>query len=151
MSVILETASDKALETRAITRILETAEAGTEAIKMPALSAVDYLLTRDLQITAAVEIKTRKESVDQVRSYGGLMLKHRKLVEIADLSEILRIRAFVAFCFDNASGPILLAEPSRLRTLDPVTPPPRRNYRGLACDEESVVYLDWDQHLVRLT
>ena len=151
MSVRLETDTDRGLETRAISRILDTAAPGTEAVTMPPLSAIDYLLTRDRQVTAAVEIKTRKESVEQVRSYGGLMLKHRKLVEIADISDILRVRAFVAFCFENATGPILLTEPSRLRHLTPVTPPPRRNYRGLACDDEPVVYLDWDNHLVSLT
>ena len=150
-SPILETQHDKALEGEAIRRILETAAPETSAVSLPALSAIDYLLVKDQQVTAGVEIKTRKETVEQIRSYGGLMLKHRKLVEMAALSEMLRARCFVAFCFENSQGPILLAEPSRLTDLPPVTPPPRRNFRGLPCDEEPVVYLDWDTHLVRLT
>lgn len=151
MSVRLETDNDRHLEATAIQRILNAANPGFTAVSLPALSAMDYLLVKDQQATTGIEIKTRKEPVEQVRKYGGLMLKHRKLLEIAQLAEILRINGYVAFCFENATGPILLAEPRKLLHLTPTTPPPRRNYRGLACDEEPVVYLDWDQHLQRLT
>lgn len=150
MSVRLETDDDRRLEGTAIRRILGHASDDTRVVAMPPFSAIDYLLIRHWQATTGIEIKTRKESVEQVRSYGGLMLKHRKLLEMANLSEMLQIRAIVAFCFDNAEGPILLAEPAKLLNLQPVPPPPRRNYRGLTCDTEPVVYLDWDSDLVNL-
>jgi len=151
VSVRLETDRDRRLESTAIQRILEHASPDTRVVAMPPFSAIDYLLIRDWQATTGFEIKTRKESVEQVRSYGGLMLKHRKVVEMANLAEMLQIRTIVAFCFDNANGPILLAEPAKLLNLEPMSPPQRRNYRGLTCDTEPVVYLDWDHHLVRLT
>jgi hypothetical protein len=151
MSVRLETDGDRHLEGIAISRIVAAAPEGTRHVQMPDLSAIDYVLTLADRVTHGIEIKTRKESVDQIRGYGGLMLKHRKLTEIARISELLRVRCFVAFAFNDAQGPILIAEPSRILDLEPVTPPPRRNYRGLPCDEEPVVYLDWDRHLARVT
>lgn len=132
-------------------RILIVAQPDTTAMKLPPLSPVDYLLGRDSQITAGIEIKTRKETVEQVQSYGGLMLKHRKLVEMQTLASLLRTRCHVAFCFENAEGPILLADVDLITDLQPETPPDRRNYRGLSCDEEPVVYLDWTRHLRRIT
>ncbi len=151
MSVRLETDEDRRLESTAIGRIVEHAGEDTRVVALPPFSAVDYLLIQGRQVSIGIEIKTRKESVEQIRGYGGLMLKHRKLTEIASLAEMLQIRCFAAFCFDNAQGAILLAEPAKLLSLEPVPPPPRRNYRGLTCDTEPVVYLDWDSHLVRLT
>lgn len=151
MSVRLETDEDRRLESTAIRRIVEHASEDTKVVGLPPFSAIDYLLIQQGQTRMGVEIKTRKESVEQIRGYGGLMLKHRKLTEIATLAEMLQIRCFVAFCFENAQGAILLAEPAKLLSLEPVPPPPRRNYRGLTCDTEPVVYLDWDSHLVRLT
>lgn len=148
--VILETDTDRGLERRTIERILSIAQPGTKALQMPALSAVDYLLLRDDTATMALEIKTRKESVEQIRSYGGLMLKHRKAVELQTIGTLTQLQVLCVFAFDNAEGPILICDPSTLTDLEPAPPPRRRNYRGLACDEELVLYLDWDRHLMRV-
>ena len=148
--VILETDTDRTLEQATIDRILSIATAGTTAVQLPPLSAVDYLLIKDGTATVGIEIKTRKESVDQIRGYGGLMLKHRKVLELQQISTLLQIRVIVVFAFDNATGPILICEPATLTDLEPETPPRRRNYRGLPCDEEPVVYLDWTKHLRRI-
>ena len=148
--VILETDDDRRLEQRTIDRLLTISSYGSSAIRLPALSAVDYVIIRKSRVTTAVEIKTRKESVDQIRSYGGLMLKHRKLLELQTIGTLLQVPVICAFAFDNAEGEIYLAYPDKLTGLEPQEPPRRRNYRGLACDEEPVVYLDWKTHLWRV-
>jgi len=150
MSVRLETDQDRSLEEISISRITARATPGTTVRKLPDLSMIDYFLTSEDQITAGIEIKTRKESVEQIRSYGGLMLKHRKLIEMQQLAEMLRIPCLVAFCFENAAGPIALVDARSIADLLPEAPPRRRNFRDLACDEELVVYLDWDRHLIWL-
>lgn len=148
--VILETDTDRSVETATIRRILTIATTGSIAIRLPALSAVDYALIRDGIVTAMIEIKTRKESVEHISGYGGLMLKHRKVVELQNLGTYLQVPVIVAFAFDNGTGPILICDPSTLTDVEPMPPPRRRNYRGLACDEEPVVYLDWTRHLRRV-
>lgn len=150
MSVRLETETDRALERKAIGRILSTSREAEYAIKMPDLSAIDYILGKDQQALAGIEIKTRKEADDQVKAYGGLMLKHRKLLELQQISEVLRLPCYVAFLFDNADGHIYLLDVSKITDPTPVTPPPRRNFRDLACDEEPVIYLDWRRDLIWL-
>lgn len=147
--IVLETDTDRGLERTAIDRIIASVPPGVHAIPLPPMSAIDYMLARDT-ITAGIEIKTRKETVEQVRGYGGLMLKHRKLVEMQQIATLLRAPCYVAFCFENARGPILILDVSTVTDPTPHTPPPRRNFRGLACDEEPVVYLDWDLDLRRI-
>lgn len=148
--VILETDSDRRLERRTIERILTICEDGSTAVQLPPLSAVDYMIVSKGRITNAVEIKTRKESVEQIRAYGGLMLKHRKLLELQRITELMQVPVMVAFAFDNAEGQIHCAYPQLITDVEPQIPPRRRNYRGLACDEEPVVYLDWKRHVWRL-
>ncbi len=126
--VILETDTDRGLERRTIERILSIAKPGTEALQMPALSAVDYLLLRDGRATMALEIKTRKESMEQIRAYGGLMLKQRKAQELHTISSLTQLQVLCVFAFDNAEGQILICDPSTLTDLEPLPPPRRRNY-----------------------
>ena len=148
MSVRLETEEDRRLEEKAISRILGASREADSATKMPELSALDYLLTKNEEAIAGIEIKTRKESDEQVKTYGGLMLKYRKLVELQDISRILRLPCYVAFLFENASGHVYLLDVATIVDPQPVTPPPRKNFRGLPCDEEPVIYLDWDRNLI---
>lgn len=148
MSIVLETAADRQLEEKAISRVVQNARSGTKAYRMNDFSCVDYMLTLNGEITAAVEIKTRKESVEQIKSYGGLILKHRKLIELHNLHRMLRVPCVVAFAFENAEGPIAICLAYSILDLEPKDPPKRRNFRGLECDEEPVVYLDWDKHLI---
>lgn len=149
MGVILETDADRALENRTMQRILDASESAATAVKLPALSAIDYLVAVEGVVVAGIEIKTRKETMEKIQSYGGLMLKHRKITELNSLGEFLQAPMIVAFAFENGEGPVLFAGTKQLETLEPVAPPPRRNYRGLACDDEPVVFLDWDKHLLR--
>lgn len=149
MGVILETDADRALEGRAMQRIMAASRDSAVAVKLPPLSAIDYLVAVDGEVAAGIEIKTRKETMDRVRSYGGLMLKHRKVLELNALGEALRAPMIVAFAFESGEGPVMFASTENLTGLEPAAPPRRRNYRGLACDEEPVIFLDWDEHLVR--
>lgn len=149
MSVTLETNVDKILEHRVIERI-EAANWSMQAIEMPPFSVVDYCLTRAGDICALLEVKVRKPTIETVKGYGGLMLKERKITELNQLSDLLRLPSFVAFAFEQGEGPILLCDVRRLTGLPAVEPPERRNYRGLECDQDPVVMLDWDKHLSRL-
>ena len=148
--IILETDADRSLERRTIDRLMITMWYESRPVQMPPLSAIDYIIEVDGRARVGIEIKTRKESVDQIRSYGGLMLKHRKLVELQTIGNLLQLPIECVFAFDNAEGQIHIAYPDQLTGLEPQAPPRRRNYRGLACDEEPVVYLDWKTHLWRV-
>ena len=148
MGVILETEDDRRLEEAAILRLLDSSREAEYAVKMPDLSAIDYLLAKDSTAIAGVEIKTRKETHEQVQGYGGLMLKYRKLLELQQISEVLRLPSYVAFFFENTNGRIYLLDVASIRDPEPVTPPARRNFRNLACDEEPVIYLDWSRDLI---
>lgn len=149
MSAILETERDRVIEERVMQRILEDRD-DLKALRLPRLSILDYLLSRDGEIAGAVEIKARKESMKEIMGYGGLMLKERKLIELQQFTEQMRVPTVVAFAFDGGEGPILFAEPAKISGLKAVTPPRRRNYRGLTCDEDPIVYLDWEKHLRRI-
>jgi hypothetical protein len=149
MGVRLETSADMVLEARTIERLLTIASEGTTAERLPPMSAVDFILIREGTATALIEVKTRKETVERIRSYGGLMLKHKKLTELQTLSALMNIPTFVVFAFENAEGPLLVCDPTKITDPNPVAPPVRRNYRGLACDEDLVVFLDWEKDLRR--
>lgn len=139
---ILQTDLDAQLEKRAIDRLSRVYD--RTPIKLPDLSAMDYLLADGDKLVAGIEIKTRKESPDQIKQYGNLILKWRKYEELKLISQILNIPTFVLFAFENAEGELALLNIAHL--IDPIaqTPPVRRNYRGLACDEEPVIYFDWN-------
>lgn len=150
MGVILETDNDRSLERVTINRILELSAYGTTAVQLPPLSAVDYFLVKDGKVTHGIEIKTRKESVEQIRGYGGLMLKHRKVLELQQIKNLMQIYALCVFSFENAKGEIYYCDVTTISGLVPQTPPRRRNFRGLPCDDEPVVFLDWEKHLRRI-
>lgn len=150
MGVVLETDRDRSLEQFVIDRMVRDLDIAARPIRLPRMAACDFFLDYGGEIRVALEIKTRKETVERIQGYGGLMLKHRKLTEMQDLARILSVRAFVVFAFEDGTGPIFSVEPAKIHDVTPVTPPPRRNFRGLACDDEPVVYLDWQRHLERV-
>jgi hypothetical protein len=150
MNVVLETERDRTVEEFVMQRMVGELKIEARPIRLPRMAACDFFLDYGDEIRVGLEIKTRKESMEKIKGYGGLMLKHRKLLELQDLSRMLTISTAVIFAFEDGTGPILMAEPPHIHDAEPVTPPPRRNFRGLPCDEEPVVYLDWDRHLKRV-
>lgn len=150
MAPILETDRDRQIEELVMRRVIEELKVQARAIRLPRLSAIDFVLEYEDGIRFGIEIKSRKESADQVRAYGGLMLKHRKLLEMQELARLLAMDTFVIFAFENGGGGIFACDTMKIRDVTPKTPPVRRNYRGLACDEEPVIYLDWEADLQRL-
>jgi hypothetical protein len=151
--IILETNQDKTAETLAIGRIanlLEQTRGTIQTHRLPDLSRVDYLLSLNGVLTWAIEVKTRKQTAQQIQQYGGLMLKHRKILELQQIAESLQLSTWLLFAFENGGGAMYVTEPSSLTHLETQTPPRRHNYRGLACDDEPIVYLDWNRDLRRV-
>ena len=149
MNVVLETEWDRHYEEAFMRRFMSAAPEGHGCYRMPKFSIVDYVVTRGDSVRSMLELKIRKEPMEQVKGYGGLMLKHRKITELAALAESAKTDVWVVFAFDNGTGDVLAAKPQHLTDLPLEDPPRRRNYRGLATDEEPVCYLDWDRHLTR--
>lgn len=140
--IILETDKDRVLEARAIERFCQITH--TEPEKLPPLSAMDYLIKDFGDIRFGIEIKTRKETVEQVKKYGGLILKYRKYEELLHIGGLLNIPTYVLFAFENSEGDLLLLNVEDIQNPEPKDPPVRRNFRGLATDEEPVLYVDWE-------
>lgn len=149
VNVTLETERDRMLEQAFMNRFMARLPEDTANHRMPQYSIVDYVITRAGEVRYFLELKIRKETVEQVKTYGGLMLKQRKVLELHQFSEAVKADVWVVFAFANGSGDVLVAQPRHLLNLPPEDPPRRRNYRGLATDEEPVVYLDWSQHLTQ--
>ena len=139
----LETELDQQLERRAIERFTRWYD--YNPIKLPELSSMDYLIADGENIIAGIEIKTRKETPEQIKEYGKLILKWRKYQELHAIGELLNIPTYVLFAFENSEGQLSLLHIPTLALTNPKPedPPVRRNFRGLACDEEPVVYFDW--------
>lgn len=140
--IILETTKDIDLEQIAIERLAKAYSLTT--IKMPQFSAIDYITQG--RIVAGVEIKTRKESAEAIREYGKPILKWRKYQELLTLSELMSINVYVLFAFENAQGEMFTLNIRELAKTDPLpeSPPKRKNPRNLACDDEPVIYFDWE-------
>ena len=149
LNVKLETEWDRHYEEAFMRRFMSGAPDDHRCFRMPDYSVVDYVLTRGEAVRSFMELKIRKEPMEQVKGYGGLMLKHRKITDLHELSEATKAEVWVVFAFDNGEGDVLAAKPHELIDLPLEDPPRRRNYRGLATDEEPVCYLDWDRHLTR--
>jgi hypothetical protein len=149
MCPILETSKDEKAERVSIRRLLGLAS-HYQALKMPQLSCVDYILTKNGQAKALIEIKSRKSTAESVRAFGGLILKERKHEELAAIAKLLRLRAVVLFAFENGYGDLYSYDTENKEGLVATVPPRRNNYRGLPCDEELVFMLDWDQHLTHI-
>jgi hypothetical protein len=143
---ILETADDRMLQYKTINR-LESIYPQFTFIEMPERALMDYLVVYECRAAMFLEIKTRKESMEQIKQYGGLMLKQRKIDEALRLAANLQVQSYFLWTFENGNGTIVRANARDLKSLEGHEPPRRRNYRGLACDDELVVYLDWDRHL----
>jgi hypothetical protein len=146
----LETHTDEQAETLVIERLLPHFPEHSQAVKSPKKAFVDYFLAQHGEIKLALEIKTRKQTPEQIKQYGGLMLKHRKLLELQTFATLMHMPVYLVYGFEKGFGQILTGNVSNMTGLTPYDPPPRNNYRGLACDLEQVVYLDWDQHLRRV-
>lgn len=143
----VETQLDQEAEERTMRRLLALMPYGTTQVRAPELSFVDRFMVQDGRLRAAIEVKTRKQTDTEVRAYGGLMLKHRKLLELQHIADLMQIPTYVVYAFSSGHGAIYTADVTTLTNLQPQEPPRRRNYRGLACDLEEVVYLDWANHL----
>jgi len=140
---VLQTDLDAQLELRAITRLQQWYD--YTFIKLPEMSAMDYLMASGTEMVAGIEIKTRKETPEQIKEYGKLILKWRKYEELLLISKLLNLPTYVLFAFENAEGELSMLNIDTLRKTDPqpAQPPIRKNYRGLATDEEPVIYFDW--------
>ena len=149
VNVTLETEQDRIFEEKFMQRYMLNLPDDMEFYRMPQYSVVDYILTRADVVRYMLELKIRKEPLAKVKSYGGLMLKHRKIVELNALQDAAKVEIWIVFAFDNGTGEVLAAQPHKLLDLPLEDPPRRRNYRGLATDEEPVCYLDWDHHLTQ--
>jgi len=149
MNVTLETEKDREFEEAFMQRYMLNLPDDMEFFRMPQFSVVDYILTRGDVVRYMLELKIRKETLAKVKSYGGLMLKHRKIVELNTLQDAAKTEIGIVFAFDNGKGEVLAAQPHKLLDLPLEDPPRRRNYRGLTTDEEPVCYLDWDRHLTQ--
>jgi hypothetical protein len=145
VNAILETAIDRDREELTIMRL--THRTGSQAHRLPSFSVADYMITSENTVKSFVELKIRKETEEQVRSYGGIMFKHKKLQTLQQLSALTNTPVIIVFAFENGTGTICGAAASKIPNYTPETPPRRRNYRGLATDEEAVIYLDWDTDL----
>ena len=141
MSVTLETELDRQREEKVITRIAETSN--VSAYRLPTFSVADYLIVAKGQINTFVELKIRKQTEKEVRNYGGVMLKHSKLLKLQTLRDLTCTRVWIVFAFAKGEGAMYWVDVSKLTDLQPEKPPARRNFRGLPTDDEEVVYLDW--------
>ena len=142
MTITLETDTDRSYEHRVVERLRTTDTAPMYYVQLPPFSAVDYLrLDQNLRIVDFFEVKTRKESAEQIRTYGGLLLKQRKLEELQSISLMTRVPVRVMFAFNNAEGSILTADVSQIQFKEAIFT--GRRDRGLATDEEPVVLLNW--------
>ena len=139
--VTLETLSDREVELRTMMRVRDLCP-DTTFTRFPDKSVVDFALIRG--------VKTRKEEANVVKGYGGLILKQKKREELHALSEAMNVPASVVFSFSNAEGEMWRTIPLVDIDAEPVAPPRRRNDRGLACDEDLVLFLDWDRHIERI-
>ena len=149
VNVTLETEWDRHYEEKFMRRYMSVLPEGMRYFRMPQYSVVDYMIARNYEVRYMMELKIRKETVEKVKSYGGLMLKHRKIVELNALQDAAKTEIWIVFAFDNGEGEVLVTRPNTILDLPLEAPPRRRNYRGLATDEDPVCYLDWDVHLTR--
>ena len=147
----LETANDRQLEQIATDRYVALFGVPVEVIHTRQFAYVDKLLSHNGELVLAFEIKTRKQSAADIRRYPeGLLIKHRKVQEMRQFSQMMRVSARIVFAFDNAMGQIWECQTENLPELEKHTPKRRNNFRDVACDLEPVAYLQWDQHLTRV-
>jgi len=113
---------------------------------------IDYWGYVNGQRRFGFEIKTRKESAQQLQRYPeGLIFRPRTLRECREHAKMLNIRVFIIFAFDSGLGEMWLTEPATYGDLEEHPPKPRRVSRGnLACDLEPMNYLSWTEHLHRI-
>jgi len=147
---VLETTLDRAAEVRSVLRLSALYSPDAVFNRMPDFCFCDYAVTDKGRVVEFVEVKTRKEPHFVVMGYGGLMLKGRKVSEMTILSQSTGVPSSIVFAFHNGAGAYYRADPSSLTGKPGVVPPRRRNYRNLACDEEEVLMLDWDNDLTRV-
>jgi len=141
MNLVLETDNDRACERRVIDRLARRNTA-TTYIQLPSFSACDYLaVSRFGYATGLIEVKTRKETPEQIRKFGGLILKQRKAQELASIGKLLNLPAYVMFGFEDGNGALMQCDIGLLSDKQPVLT--GRRDRNLATDEEPVILLNW--------
>jgi hypothetical protein len=146
MNIILETDKDKAAEIYTINRLRKP---DTVVYRYPKFAIVDFMLCRDDKMICFIEMKVRKESLQTVQGYGGLIIKYRKLTDLCDLQRKTSVPTYLVFAFENGHGHILYLEVPETNTYSAQPPPRRRNFRNLTTDQEPVIYLDWN-HLITI-
>lgn len=142
VTTYLETAADRVVEGKVIERLTRH-HAGTLTFHpFPTLSACDYItINSEGRVNSFVEIKSRANSPEDIEKFGGLLLKHRKVVELHELGALLNTPVEVVFAFDAGDGVLMRASVDDL-IYKPLRSTGRRD-RGLATDEEPVVLLNW--------
>jgi hypothetical protein len=143
--ITLQTDTDREIEERIIARLSDHYP-GSEFHRFPEFSVCDYIRTDD-GVSEFVEIKARKEPHFSVRKYGGLWLKKYKAEDLTRLSELTNTPVRVVFAFRNGDGAVYSCDPTTLSDRKAVLPKERRNYRGIAADDDLVYLLDWDTDL----
>lgn len=146
-SPTLETAADRSVEELVVERLLGLYNPGTQFLRLPPFSVCDYAVSENGSVIEFVEIKARKEPHFTVRTYGGLMLKKFKADDLSELARLTNTPVNVVFAFGNGSGAFFQTDPTTLTGRKAVLPPVRRNYRGLAADNDLVYMLDWRDDL----
>lgn len=147
----LETQHDKTLEELATERYLSRFSVPFDVVSTLPFSNIDKLATFQGTLVMAFEIKTRKQSANDIRRYPeGLLIKSRKLQEMQAVAKLLNITSRIVFAFENAQGEIWECRTETLPPLPEHNPKPRNNYRNLACDLDPVCYLQWDEHVKRV-
>jgi hypothetical protein len=147
VSPTLQTDTDREREEHVIKRLISLYPQAT-AYRMPPFALTDYAIVDDDDLIAFIEVKVRKESAKEIREkYGPLMLKARKVDELIALKESTKAAVVIAFAFNDATGDLYLTAPDHIRHKTGQAPPARKRFRGLPCDNEPVIYLDWDTDL----
>lgn len=74
---------------------------GVVMCKTPQFAVVDYIALRDNKPVALIEIKSRKQTIEQINSMGGYLISQNKLESMRYLSDLLRLPATLVVRFDK--------------------------------------------------
>lgn len=56
---------------------------------------IDAIGIRDDRVSAAIEIKTRNNSLETIKRWGSYMITYEKLVKLCDISKALEVKGFL--------------------------------------------------------
>ena len=75
---------------------------GFAMYKTPQFAVVDYIATRDTKPIALVEIKCRRQSIQQIDEMGGYLISLSKWTKMRQLSDMMRMPVALCIRFDKA-------------------------------------------------